>query len=552
MEKIKCVIYARYSSENQREVSTEEQVKLYREYAEKRGYIVIEEYVDKELSGKTANRKRFQHMISDSASRTFQIVLVYANNRFARNRYDKQYYKRKLLENGITINYIMQDILNSDSPDAILFESLDDGISEWYSKNLAIEVMKKGHLPNADKNLHNGGVPPLGLDVVNQKYVVNKYEAEIVKLIFNNYLHENMGYRQIACKLNEMGYHNKQGRDFKDTGIREILLNEKYTGTYVYNRRSSFDMMGKRSNSKQKDDSEIVRNKNAFEAIIDDETFNAVRAIMEKRKGRNATHQAQEVYLLSGIIKCGLCGSNMHGNRKHTNRDKSFHITYKCNKRDKQGIKVCNNKEVNKQYLERAIMHYIAQMCKGDNFEMIMTALRKYAKEQNGESADEKILEKNLSKVEREIGNIVKAIMSGFEAEELKAAYESLKTDKIELQSKLEAIKMAERSKVSIDEEKALRAFNRIKEDIVSNKPIEDYKKMFSAFVDSVEIFESYVIIALNVFYMIGARTPVTFGVEINKPLLEQNQIVVWNGGGEGSRTPVRNHIHKNFSGCIP
>lgn len=525
MEKIKCVIYARYSSENQREVSAEEQVKLCREYAEKRGYEVIEEYVDKELSGKTANRKRFQHMISDSASRTFQIVLVYANNRFARNRYDKQYYKRKLLENGVTINYIMQDILNSDSPDAILFESLDDGISEWYSKNLAIEVMKKGHLPNADKNLHNGGVPPLGLDVVNQKYVINKHEAEIVKLIFNWYLHDDMGYRQIACKLNEMGYHNKQGRNFIDTGIRETLLNEKYIGTYVYNRRSSFDKMGKRNNSKQKDDSEIVRNKNAFEAIIDEETFNAVRAIMEKRKGRNASRQAQEVYLLSGIIKCGLCGSNMHGNRKRSNRDKSFHITYKCNKRDKQGTKICSNKEVNKQYLERAIMHYIAQMCKGDNFEVIMTALKKYAKEQNGESADEKLLEKNLSKIEREIENIIKAIMGGFIADELQAKYASLKADKTELQSKLEAIKMAERSKVSIDEEKALRAFSRIKEDIISNKPTEDYKKMFSAFVDSVEVFESYVTIALNVFYMIGTRTPLTFGIKLNKPLLENNQI---------------------------
>ena len=99
MEKIKCVLYARYSSDNQREVSAEEQIKHCKEYAERMEFEVVGEYIDKAMTGTNANRKNFLRMIEDSKSRTFRYVIVYANNRFARNRYDKQYYKRELQKN---------------------------------------------------------------------------------------------------------------------------------------------------------------------------------------------------------------------------------------------------------------------------------------------------------------------------------------------------------------------------------------------------------------------------------------------------------------------
>ena len=368
MEKIKCVLYARYSSDNQREVSAEEQIRHCKEYAERMEFEVVGEYIDKAMTGTNANRKNFLRMIEDSKFRTFRYVIVYANNRFARNRYDKNFYKRELQKNGVDLLYSTQEILNGNTPDSILYESLDDGISEWYSRNLAEEVMKKGHLPNAQKCLHNGGTPPFGYNVVNQRLVLNADEAPVVQMIFNWYVFQGYGYNRIAKELNERGLRNKAGEPFKGTSIRDMLLNEKYTGTYVYNKRSSYDSMGKRNNSKLKNDSEIIRIKGAFDAIISMETFNKVRVAMESRKGRNACNQAQEVYLLSGLVKCGLCGHNLHGNRKPSNRNGSHHITYKCNNRDKNGIKVCHNKEVNKIYLERAIMHFISQMCEGDNF----------------------------------------------------------------------------------------------------------------------------------------------------------------------------------------
>lgn len=533
MEKIKVVLYARYSSTNQREVSAEEQIRYCKEYAERMEFEVVGEYIDKAMTGTNANRRNFLRMIDDSKFRTFRYVIVYANNRFARNRFDKQYYKRELQKNGVDILYSTQEILNGNSPDSILYESLDDGISEWYSRNLAVEVMKKGHLPNAQKCLHNGGTPPFGYNVVNQRLVLNADEAPVVKMIFDWYVFQGYGYNRIAKELNERGFRNKAGEPFKGTSIRDMLLNEKYTGTYVYNKRSSFDSMGKRNNSKLKDDSEIIRVEDAFDAIISKETFDKVRKAMESRKGRNACNQAQEVYLLSGIVKCGVCGHNLHGNRKPSNRNGSYHITYKCNNRDKNGIKVCHNKEVNKIYLERAIMHYISQMCEGDNFQLIMQELRRYAKEQNEGNGELKLLETKYNKVDREISNIIKAIKGGFDAEELMAEYAALKEDKSKLSAQIEIERQKQTQTIDIDDASARKALSQISAEICEGKPIEEYKRLFYSFVERVDVFEDYVTIVLKVFDMINVHVCNGSGVIIEEPPLDFHQMVVWNGGGD-------------------
>ena len=543
MEKINCVLYARYSSNNQREISAEEQIRYCREFANEMGFEVVAEYIDKALTGTSANRREFQRMIEDSQKRYFRYVIVYANNRFARNRYDKQHYKRELQKNGVDILYSSQAILNGDSPDSILFESLDDGISEWYSRNLAVEVMKKGHLPNAEKCLHNGGIPPFGFDIVNQKLVKNKEEAKVVELIFDWYVNRGWGYTKIAQKLNEMGAKNKVGTSFKSANIRDMFFNEKYIGTYIYNRRTSYDSMGRRNNSKWKDDSEIIRIQHAFEGIVSEETFQKAQEIMKNKRGRNATNQAKEVYLLSGIIKCGKCGRNMHGNRKPTNRNGSYHITYKCNNRDKNGTKICSNKEINKIYIERAVMHYIANMCEGDNFKMIMKALKQYAKEQSDGNAELHLLESKLNKINRQIDNIVNAIAKGFDFEELQEKYTALKEDKGKVSDLLAVEKKKQSQEILIDENNVKKALEQISADIQTGKPLETYKKLFSSFVERVEVFEDYVNIVLKVFDMINIYVSNSCGIETKKPPLEFNQVVVWNSGPEGNRTPVRKPI---------
>ena len=546
---MRCVVYARYSSSNQREISAEEQVRFCKEFINQHGYIFVGEYVDKELTGKNANRKQFRDMLYDSQFHKFDMVVVYKNDRFARNVYDKVFNREILKKNGVVINYVKEEILNSDGPEAILYGGLSDAMAEYYSYNLAREVMEKGLLPNAHESKHNGGIPPLGLDVVDSHYIVNEAEARIVRLIFDLYINHGYGYKQIAEELNSRGYLNKRGTLFVPSSIRDMLLNEKYTGTYVYNRRASKNDDGKRNNSQEKSPDEVIRIPDAFPAIIEKDIFDRVKTCMDARKGRNATNQAKEPYYLSGLIKCGQCGHSMSGNRKGKNRDGTPQAEYRCNTRDKKGSRECSTKGINKKYIETAVEHYISTLCTGKNFPNVMSALIEYAKSQTDTVGEQEQVKKELNKVEKKIGNIVKAIAGGFDADELKSEYALLKSRKTALQSELRILEEKSKESLTFNEEEVKQALMNLRDIVKSPKDADNLKQVYAKFIDCVEVHEGYVTIALKILAILGYRRYSYPILSKKMPPLDFHQMVAWNGGAEGNRTPVRKQLGKNFSG---
>ncbi len=137
-----------------------------------------------------------------------------------------------------------------------MLESVLEGMSQYYSKNLAREV-KKGQKESALQCRHLGGIAPLGYDIdKNKQYVINIGEAEIVKYIFTQYLAGD-GYKQLMSSLFEMGYRTKQGKPFVQSSLAKILTNAKYKGTYTFNRYTDKDFTGKRS-PKLKASDEII------------------------------------------------------------------------------------------------------------------------------------------------------------------------------------------------------------------------------------------------------------------------------------------------------
>ena len=122
---MKAVIYARYSSDNQREESIEGQIRECMEFAERNGIVVFSTYIDRALSAKTDNRPDFQRMIKDSYRKLFDTVLVWKLDRFARNRYDSAYYKNILKKNGVKVISAKENI--SDGPEGVLLESMLEG-----------------------------------------------------------------------------------------------------------------------------------------------------------------------------------------------------------------------------------------------------------------------------------------------------------------------------------------------------------------------------------------------------------------------------------------
>ena len=138
---IKAAIYARFSSDNQRDESIDAQIRAARDYAEKNNIVVVSEYVDRAKSAMTDNRPSFLKMIEDSAKGLFNIVIVHKLDRFARNRQDSIGYRMQLKRNNVSLISVLE-YLDEDRPESVILESVLEAMAEYYSRNLSREVQK--------------------------------------------------------------------------------------------------------------------------------------------------------------------------------------------------------------------------------------------------------------------------------------------------------------------------------------------------------------------------------------------------------------------------
>ena len=309
---MKAAIYARYSSDNQREESITAQLRAAHEYCKKNDYIIVKEYTDEAISARTDERPAFQKMIEDAATGLFGVLIVHKIDRFARNRYDAAFYKRSLQKSGVRIRYIEHQL--DDSPESGMLESVLEGMAEYFSKNLAREV-RKGQKENALQAKHNGGTPPLGYSLTpNKEYQIDESEAPIVRKIFTEYAN-GKSLRLIRDDLNSAGYRTKKGRAFGTNSLWDLMRNEKYIGTYVYG-KSTIGPDGKR-NTHPKDSENLIKFENALPAIIDRTTWEKVQHQFNKK---SANIRSKEIYIFSGLLKCEHCGSTLVGNRYQTKK----------------------------------------------------------------------------------------------------------------------------------------------------------------------------------------------------------------------------------------
>ena len=159
----RAVIYARYSSDQQREESIDAQVRACREYCQRKGYLVTKIYADEAKSGKSiAKREQYKKMLSDSQKNLFDVVVFHKIDRNSRNELDYYLTKNQLISSGIKYEYAAQNI--DTSPAGQMVEGILVAVAANYSRNLAEET-KKGLKENALKALFNGGRPPLGFEI---------------------------------------------------------------------------------------------------------------------------------------------------------------------------------------------------------------------------------------------------------------------------------------------------------------------------------------------------------------------------------------------------
>lgn len=350
----KAALYAMYSSDNQRSESIDAQLRAMQNYCQQNHILIVETYIDEAKSATTDHRPSFQKMIADSKYHQFNIILVHKLDRFARNRYDSAVYKRELKKNGVSVYSVLEDL--DDSPESIMMESMLEGMSEYYSQNLAREVMK-GMRETALQCKHTGGKPPLGYDLnTDGKLIINQGEAEVVQQIFKMYL-GNYSYSKMAEVLNKKGYRTKTGSLFRKNSFYSILRQEKYTGVYIWNRASA-KQNGMRNNHKSKALKDQVMIQGGCPNIISRSYFEEVQKKMQERAHGKAESKARRYYMLGGkgFLQCGICGKSMTGTVRKSHG--KTYITYQC---PSHKAKQCETKEVRADRLNLIVAQQLAE-----------------------------------------------------------------------------------------------------------------------------------------------------------------------------------------------
>lgn len=228
----RAAVYARYSSAGQREESITAQLRAAHDYCERKGYNIVREYTDAAESARSDNRPAFLEMIQAAKLDTFDVLIVHKMDRFARNRYDAAYYKRQLQKEKVLIEYIDQPL--DGSPESVILESVLEGMAEYYSKNLAREVLK-GQRENAYQAKYNGGNVLFGYKIVNGKYEIEEKEAVAVRKIFSMRA-AGSAYGPIMAALEADGVRTRTGKVFAKNTLFDMLNNQRYVGTYVFGR----------------------------------------------------------------------------------------------------------------------------------------------------------------------------------------------------------------------------------------------------------------------------------------------------------------------------
>lgn len=423
-----AVIYARFSSHNQREESIEGQVRECTDFAIKNGFTVVGEYCDRAISGKTDNRAEFQRLMRDSEKGHFQAVIMYTLDRFARNRYDSAMYKAKLKKNGVKVYYAKQSI--PDTPEGIILESVLEGYAEYYSENLSRNI-KRGMLENAMKCKCNGNGLCLGYKVgADGRFELDPVGAKVVQEIFQLYA-DGMSATQIVEYCNEKGYRTFRKQPFNKNSLKRMLKNDKYIGVYRYG--------------------DIVV-EDGVPPIVEKELFHKVQSMVKHNSVTRARTKAVEDYLLTTKLICGHCGSFMIGESGTSKNGKLYHY-YKCGGKKNRKTD-CDKKPESKDKIEEFVVKYTVKTVLTD--ENIEDIAEKAVELVNKEAADMTVLnayEASLKDTKKRISNILDMMEQGIVTPSTKDRLMELESYERDLVDNIEREKM---KKPSLSKERVM------------------------------------------------------------------------------------------------
>ena len=404
--KTKCYIYTRVSTSMQVDgYSLDAQRDKLRKYAEYEDMEIAGEYSDEGFSGKNIQgRHEFQRMLQDiqDCKDGVEYVLVFKLSRFGRNAADVL--NSLQLMQDFEVNLIcVEDGIDSSKDSGKLMISVLSAVAEIERENIRTQTMA-GREQKAREGKWNGGFAPYGYRLENGELLIAEDEAEVIRVIFDRYIHSNDGVNGVAKYLNQHGYTKKLRQNgtlpgFSATFVKSIIDNPIYMGKIAYGRRRTEKKLGARNEMHVVTQSEFPVYDGQHEAIISEEDWNLAH---EKRKvnayRREKINDPEHAHILSGILKCPCCGKSLYGNvSKAHSKDKKTRYYYYCkNTVTSTGHQCTFRQNIEQTEMNRMVASIVSAMVKDPRFAEAI-------KEKIGSAVDTGSLEKQLGALQSQL-----------------------------------------------------------------------------------------------------------------------------------------------------
>lgn len=386
-EKIKVYTYKRVSTAMQIDgYSLDAQRARMKAYADFNDYEIVGEYEDAGKSGKSIEgRLQFRQMMEDvkSGKDNIAYVLVFKLSRFGRNAADVLSTLQVMQDFGVNL-ICVEDGIDSSKDAGKLMISVLSAVAEIERENIRVQTME-GRIQKAREGKWNGGFAPYGYQLVNGKLEINEEEAVAVRTIYDQYVNTDIGSNGISKYLENHGIRKIQRQNGKNPLfdahlVRLILKNPVYCGKIAYGRRKTEKVHGTRNEYHLVEQDNFLLVDGLHEAIIPEDVWNAaqVKLVAQAKKYEHVNKGKNErTHLLSGIVKCPICGAGMYGNKsikhkKDGTKYKDF-FYYGCKHRSMQrGHKCDYKKQIREELLDDAVAEVIVKLVSNPNFATMM------------------------------------------------------------------------------------------------------------------------------------------------------------------------------------
>lgn len=385
MKKTKVYIYTRVSTSMQIDgYSLDAQKERLTKYAEGNDMVIAGEYSDEGKSGKNiAGRVDFQRMLNDIACKKdgVEYVLVFKLSRFGRNAADTLTSLQFMQDYGVNLISVEDGIDSSKEAGKLMVHVLS-AVAEIERENILVQTME-GRKQKAREGKWNGGFAPYGYKLVDGELIIEEDEAEAIRIIFDKFVHTNLGYNGVVTYLNNNGIKKKARQNgyltqFTTSTVKAILDNPVYYGKIAYGRRKTTKIEGTRNEYHVVAQKEFDVYDGRHEAIVDEQLWKDAQAKRRATASKlEKKHDLDHEHVLSGLVKCPVCGAGLYGNVKRAKRkDGTYYKTYfsyACKHRlNKDGHKCDYHKQWSEEKVDNAVSEIIRKLVNNPRFSEVM------------------------------------------------------------------------------------------------------------------------------------------------------------------------------------